>query len=145
VLYTYGSNAATINGNVTITGGSIQLGYDYWWSICGQLNITGTLNMTGGTYYAKSSSQPLANDIITTTGNITLGGNAGLTAVSINLRDGQVLRNVIDTIMRTTGNNTMINGDFNAGNMNLGFGDGSGGAYTPRIDNGVTGTYELRS
>jgi hypothetical protein len=130
-LYTVGRPIATINGDVTVVGGEIDLNYN-------NPNATGNLSINGNfsigysaTYVAKIDVGNQFVDQISTTGNIYIATGATLTVRTINIPQGGVPAGITTAIM-TTARGSTISGDFDY--KNLDFNDGSGGAWNTEIE-----------
>ncbi len=131
-LWTEGASqsTSTISGDADIEGGVINLLHGTQTGT-GTLSVTGNMKIQGTAEYdAKidSTNKDANNDLLSddiAAGTLTLGGQATLKTVSINLVNGKVTRN--DDWIILSSANANIAGDF--GNFILGFGDGSGGSY----------------
>jgi hypothetical protein len=82
-LLTYGTVADTLSGGnnpptytLKMTGGLLQMSADNT-SAYGQLNVTGNMNWTGGTYRTFVGAQA---DVLAVSGNLTTTTNAFLSA-----------------------------------------------------------------
>jgi hypothetical protein len=135
-LDTYGPASASITGNVSVEG-SAQIYLNKTDSLgTGALSITGSLNMTGGTLNVKIDPFNEVYDSITTTGNITLGGNPVLNITTINPNNEQVPAGFEAEYLSTSAGSS-INGGDTWNYQGLAFNGGSWGhgvEHTPQGD-----------
>lgn len=146
VLQTESSNAlghtSSINdGDILLEGGVIKLNVNNVdGTNVGVLSSNKALTIQGNAeYQAKIDSTNNTADRLSIAGNVTIGGNAKLTALSVNLINGKVKRNNTWDIISSAGT---ITGDF--ATKNLAFNDGSGDSYTGAL-NGTKTKYQLTS
>ena len=129
-LDTFSAATAFIVGNVSVESDA-QIFLNKGNDATGALEITGSLTMTGGTFNVKIDPFDNEYDYIETTGNITLGGNAVLSVVTLNPDNQRVPNGFAADILTTTNPGSMINGDFGTF-LGLPFNDGSGNSWGHR-------------
>jgi hypothetical protein len=132
-LYTNGNQVATINGNLDVAGGKIALGGLFPNPATGNLRLTGSGNLTIGSYGEYDANVDVGNQIcslISTSGDITLSPTSILRVTTFNIPQGGVPAGITAAILSTARGSTIF-GDFDY--KYLWFDDGSGGAWNTEV------------
>jgi hypothetical protein len=148
-LYTNGNLAATINGDLSVSGAHIRLNALSNAPAIGQLVLTGSGNLTIGFAGEFDAEVDAGNGIcggISASGNVTLGAGSILEVTTFNIPQGGVPANMTLALLSAARGSTMF-GDFDY--KSLAFNDGSGGSWQTEVWNrGAPGrgfTYLLKS